>query len=301
MAPVARDDAVEQHEIRYDARHRAWRVACMRDRRHARLRITVDRGPQRHDAVQRGRNPDRAAGIRTDPAGREPRGDRASVTAARATGYARLVVRIPDGAESAVIARDAERQLVQVRLAQNDRAGVDERLHNGRVCAGHEVLQAGRAGGIAHSGDVDVVFHDERHAMQRAEMLAITAARLVGCLRGADRTLLVDGDECVQPRVRRDFREQRSRQLLARDPPFFDQLRRLSHRELRQVLGGRTGARQQRQRGSPCRSHLAERSHLPLPLWLTEQQEYACTNRICRSPRDAAHHFRSFPASLTSR
>src|SRR5204863_9150142 len=111
---VARDSAVEQDEIRYGARHRAYGVPCVRDRRHAGLRIPMDRGPQRDNAVQRGGDPHRAAGIRTDPTWCQPRGDRAAVAATRAAGYARLVERIPDRAERGVVARDAKRELMHV-------------------------------------------------------------------------------------------------------------------------------------------------------------------------------------------
>src|SRR5204863_3546953 len=121
-------------------------------------------------------DPHRAAGIRTDPTWCQPRGDRAAVAATRAAGYARLVERIPDRAERGVVARDAKRELMHVRLAENDGAGVEQRLHRGRICTRNEVAKTGRAGRIADAGDVNVVLHDERHAVQRAKMRGIATA-----------------------------------------------------------------------------------------------------------------------------
>ena len=71
--------------------------------------------------AQRRRNPDRAAGVRPERGGHHARADQRARTAAAAARNPVEVVRIAYGARHTVVARHAERQLVQVGLARDQR------------------------------------------------------------------------------------------------------------------------------------------------------------------------------------
>ena len=76
------------------------------------------------DAAQRGRLADRAAGVRAERERREVGGDRRRRTAARPAGHPRGVVRVARRAERRVLGARPHRELVEVGLADDDRAGV---------------------------------------------------------------------------------------------------------------------------------------------------------------------------------
>jgi hypothetical protein len=56
---------------------------------------------------------------------------------------------------------------VHVGLAQDHGARGAQLLHDGRIGGRHETPERRRAGGGWQSGDVDVVLHDDGHALQR--------------------------------------------------------------------------------------------------------------------------------------
>ena len=141
---AAGDDGVEQRAIGDAARHRPGGVAGVRDRHDALLRPAAGRRPEADDAAQRRGNAHRAAGVRADAAGHHARAHRDAGAAARAAGNAARVVRIARRAERGVVVGDAVRELVQVGLAEDERAGVEQPLHDRRVAL-RAVLRAAPA------------------------------------------------------------------------------------------------------------------------------------------------------------
>ena len=211
----------------------------MRDRRDAVLAVAAERRPQSRATRQAGGNAHRAAGIAAETAGREPRGDGSTGPARAAAGDPRAVVWIarPDRLrreERLVVARDAERQLVHVGLAENDRAGVEQSLHGRRVFLRDEVAQRGRARGVRQARHVHVVFDDQRHAVQHA--LRRAGGELgIRAPRRLQRGRAVEGDERVEVAVGLGAREIGLRQLDARDLLRADQRRRVGDAELGEI------------------------------------------------------------------
>ena len=209
LAPIPRDHAVEQDKIRYRACHWTHRVPGVRYRRHAKLRITMDRGPQSDDAGERRRYPHRSTGIGADASWCESRGDRTSVAPARSAGEPCLVIGIPHRSECGVVAGDAKRKFVHVGLAQYDRPCVEQRLDDRCVRIGHEGMQTRRPGGVPNAGDVDVVLDDQRNAMQGAEVGRIAGASFIRITGGVDRFDRIHRDERVQVGIQCDLGQQR--------------------------------------------------------------------------------------------
>ena len=109
------------------------------------------------DAAKRRRDAHRAAGIGADAARGEPRGDRDAGAAARAAGDARRIVGIAGRAERGVVVGHAVGELVQVGLAEHDRAGVEQRCTTGALRFGRLLAQAGRAAGGRHHRRVSIL------------------------------------------------------------------------------------------------------------------------------------------------
>src|SRR4030095_10352122 len=109
-----------------------------------------------------------AARVRAQPSRRQPRRDRhAGATAATARNQS-PVPRVSRGTERAVVVGDAIGQLVEVSLAEQDRAGSQERLSNRRVASWTVVLQPLAAAGRRKRRRVDVVLERQRNAGQSA-------------------------------------------------------------------------------------------------------------------------------------
>ena len=151
--------------------------------------------------------PQAAAGMRIDPpvsvpsvASAMPGGDARRRSAARAAGRARRIVRIARRTERRVLVRRAERELVQVGLADEHRAGLPQMGDGRRVALGDVALAHARRRGGRRAADVEQILDRDRHAVQRSAVvaggeLAVGVARLLPRLVGHDQ------DEGVQPRV----------------------------------------------------------------------------------------------------
>jgi hypothetical protein len=168
---------IERIGRRAHACHRPGIVGRQREHRDA-----VEAATGRHDATRREpalgrlqsgdvaearRHPAGAGGVgaerKRDLAGRDDIG-RAGT---RAAADVRRVERVGDRAERRAGADQAGRELVEVGLADHDRAGIDEALHERRVGQRRREREAGAGGGRRQPGDVDVVLHCERHAVER--------------------------------------------------------------------------------------------------------------------------------------
>ena len=103
-------------------------------------------------------------------------------------------------------ARDPVRELGELRLGDDDRAGVAQVLRERRVVRRHEVGERERAAGGRHVGRVDVVLERDRDPVQRS---ADASAGALAVERVGDRERVrVHRDDGVQPvLVERDARE----------------------------------------------------------------------------------------------
>ena len=158
------------------------------------------------------RDADRATRVRADAqrseAGRERSGAPARGTAGDATGPARVA----DGAVERVLARHAPGELVQVGLADDHGAGVDEPLDGGRRPRRDVLTEQRRAVRRAHPRGVEEVLGRERDARERPE--PARASERAGV---EQRALAVARDERVEVGARLDAVEVVGDDLLGGD------------------------------------------------------------------------------------
>ena len=149
------------------SRHRPGVVVARRERPAALQRDEPVRRLEPDDAAVRGRDPDRAAGIRAERGIRESRRERRGGAAARAAGNASLANRIRNPAVVRVHGCDPVRELVKVRLADVDVARGLEQAHGlGRLL--WYVLGEDRgAVGRDQSRGIEEVLDRERDAGRR--------------------------------------------------------------------------------------------------------------------------------------
>ena len=157
---------------------------------------------------------DRAAGVGADAQRGEPRRERRGAAAGGAACDVAGTPRVADGAVERVLARDAPGELVQVGLADDHRAGVDDALHRARAARGHVLAEDPRPVGGAQTRRVEEILGRERHAGERPE--PALAAQRAGV---EQRALAVDGDEGVEVGPRLDAVEVVLDDLLGGDVP----------------------------------------------------------------------------------
>ena len=152
-------------------------------------------------------------------------GERGGGAAARSSSRPRQVVRIANGAESRFLARGAEGELVEVRLSDEDRAGLSEPRDGWRVrfrvCRG-----LCRAGCRFEAGDVDEILHRDGNAVQRPPVAS--GANFPLALFGVRQGLRVEpGDERVGLGPGVDLRETAAHERDGRErPPLAPAARR---------------------------------------------------------------------------
>ncbi len=163
-------DAVERAACRHQASSRD----------HAEARLQPD------DVVEHRRHPAAAGGVRAQRQRHESGTDRDRRARARAAGNEILADRISGDAIRRAHADEAGCELVEIGLADDDRAGRAQALHRGQIM--RRRIREGRAGrGGRKSQRVDIVLHRDRHAVER-QAGGIPCGKLLG-LR--DRVLLV--------------------------------------------------------------------------------------------------------------
>ena len=138
-------------------------------------------------------NPDRAAGVAAHAGRGEAGRDRGAGAAARSAGVARRIVRVARLTAERADRGDAGRELVQVGLADDDRACVAQLLHLKRVAAGHEAGQRQRSARGRQVDGFEVVLHDNRNPVERAAQAPRGALLVEGVgdlehLRGSSRS-----------------------------------------------------------------------------------------------------------------
>ena len=134
--------------------------------------------------------PDRAAGVGADPEVDEPGGERGGVAGRGAARRPARVERVVHRPVPRVRAEHAPRELGQVRLADDDRTGVEHALDDASRGASGRGRRRSRAVGRADAGRVDQVLDEQR----------ATGERPVG---GAAQRLVEPGDGGVDGRRRR--------------------------------------------------------------------------------------------------
>ena len=103
------------------------------------------------------------------PSAHRPGRERARVAARRAARDAVGARAVDDGAVGAVARGHAPGELVQIGLAEHDRAGVEQPAHARRRAHRDVVTEDPRAVGRAHARRVEDVLDEQRHAGQRPE------------------------------------------------------------------------------------------------------------------------------------
>ena len=180
----ARQHRPEQRDVLDAPPHRPDRVERRDEREDAVERQVAPARLQAHRPARGRRQPDRAAGVRSEPEVDEPGGERRRVPGRRAAGGLPGMERVVDGAVPRVDAEHAPRELGQVGLADDDRAGVERSLDDGRVGGRDVVAVDARAVGRPDPGGVDQVLDEQRAPGERP----------VG---GAEQRLVEPGDRGV--------------------------------------------------------------------------------------------------------
>ena len=155
------------------------------------------RAAQAEQVVVRRRDANRSAGVAAHARRGEIGGHRRAGPAARSAGHARRIVGVARLPAERADRRDARGELVQVRLADDDRAGVAQLRHHERVAAGREAGERDRSAGRRHVRGRVVVLDDNRDAVQRP-------ARAARGALAVERVGLVE-----RVRVERDHRVER--------------------------------------------------------------------------------------------
>ena len=154
------------------------------------------------NAIAMRRPAQRAADVVAMRDGADAGGDRRT-RAAR--GAAAGDVRVPGIERQSVqriVGEAAEREFRRVGEAENDRAGLLQVTHHGRIRRRDEVLVGGNAVEIGPAFVVDVLLDGDGHAVQQAEFAAL-GALLVGRMRGLQRVLAEIDDDRIQPGIDR--------------------------------------------------------------------------------------------------
>ncbi len=134
-------------------------------------------------AAERGRELDRAAGVRAERPRREPRRDRRRRAAAGAARDARRIPRVARRPEGGVLRGGAHRELVRVGLAENRQAARLAARGDGRVVHRDVVLEDLRARGRADPLRRDHVLERDRDALPFAPRRPRGTRSAPGCAR----------------------------------------------------------------------------------------------------------------------
>jgi hypothetical protein len=96
-----------------------------------------------------------------------------------------------------IVRGDPKGELMQVRLAKDNSACIDQSLDGWRGCLRHEIFERRRTACPRQAGDHDVVLDHDRHAMERPKRLPCCHGS-VGRVSSRASTLSIERDERVQ-------------------------------------------------------------------------------------------------------
>jgi len=120
------------------------------------------------DAAQRSRDANRATGVGADCGGTKSRSNGCRRATARAAGNARGVPRIAGRAVMGIVRGHAVGKFVEIRFAENNRAGGFETCGDLRVFFRNKFLQKFCSCGCTNPHGIDVVFERNGNPMERA-------------------------------------------------------------------------------------------------------------------------------------
>ena len=169
---VPRDRLEASCRVGNVGRHRADLVERRGERDQPVARHRAVGGLEADHTAQRGRLADRASRVGPERQRREPCGHCRGRSPAGATGHPAGVVWVAGGSEGGVLGGRAHGELVEVRLADDDRAGGAKPLHHGGVVWGAPTLEHPRRAGGGHSPRAQVVLQRHRHTRQGPDRLA---------------------------------------------------------------------------------------------------------------------------------
>ena len=185
---VAEQRVIHEAGVGDALRQRPDVVERARQRHHAVGRDFAERRLEPDDAAGGGGNADRAAGIGADRGERHAGRDADRRSAARSAWRSRRIVRVARRPERRVLVGRAERELVQVGLADEHRAGLRRCAIAGASRLRDMAVAHARRGGRRRAADVEQILDRDRHAVQRSAVvaggeLAIGLARLAAAPR----------------------------------------------------------------------------------------------------------------------
>ncbi len=135
-----------------------------------------------------------------------------------------------------ILIRDSVSEFMQIRLANNHRAGLPQRGHDIGIPRRNKIRENLRSRRRADSLRFDIVFERKRNAVKRPAMLAARDFAF-GATRVRPRLLRSDGDKCVQLGIKPfDSFEDRIEQFNRRDLPPPQHLRRLADGQKAQFI-----------------------------------------------------------------
>ncbi len=115
------------------------------------------------DAAERGRLADGTSGVRAEPGRDEAGGDGGGRPAGRASRHPPEIPRVVRRPEGGVLGRGSHRELVEVRLSDEDGARLGEAGHHRGVIRRPPPLEDPRGAGRRDPLRAEVVLHDDRH------------------------------------------------------------------------------------------------------------------------------------------
>ncbi len=166
-----------QRDVLDTPRHRSDRVERGAEREHA---LRGDEPPlrlQADDVARRGRQANRAAGVRAEREVAETGGERSSRAARGAAGRQTRTGRVVAHAVPLVVPEHAPGELREVRLAHEHRPGVEQPLRGDRRPRRNVVGVDARAVGRADARGVEEILDGERPTGQRPGLSARRARR----------------------------------------------------------------------------------------------------------------------------
>ncbi len=155
--------------------HRADGVVVGIERHHAGPARQPARRANGGERRKRRRVRQRVAGVGAEAKRSQAGGDGGGAAAARARGAERRIVGVADRAADRADAEIAERELVEVGLAEHDGAALLHAGGDARIEPRPMIDQRQRAAGRGQLHGVDVVLEDDRHAVKRAARAAGSA------------------------------------------------------------------------------------------------------------------------------
>jgi hypothetical protein len=189
---------VEQTSIGDGPRQRTHVIARTAERNHAVAGDFTKTRLEADEPARRGGDTYRAACVGADRGERHAGGNRNRGAAARAARHAVWRHRVPNRAVCRFLARRAECELVQVGLADQDRARASQ-------CRGDRSIEGSRCTAVSHVRGrrgrdarlIDEILERNRNAVQRTQPGA-RGLGAIGRLCRGERLVVRDGDERVQ-------------------------------------------------------------------------------------------------------